>query len=65
MRNINRTRPPNTSEGTSRRGELRAAHRPSAQLISEAVIASYIHEISTRHRRPPRAGDPGHEKRAH
>jgi hypothetical protein len=25
--------------------------RPSAQLISDAVVASYIHDISQRHRR--------------
>ena len=26
--------------------------RPSTQLISDAVVASYIHDISQRHRRP-------------
>jgi hypothetical protein len=33
-----------------------SARRPSARLISEAVVASYIHDISERHRRAETAG---------
>jgi hypothetical protein len=46
----------------SSRGERRSPHadleprrRPSTRLISEAVVASYIHDISQRHR--PRASE--------
>jgi len=35
----------------SHRIGLRPARRPSAQLISDGVVASYIHQISERHRR--------------
>jgi hypothetical protein len=30
--------------------ELESRRRPSTRLISEAVVASYIHDISQRHR---------------
>ena len=29
---------------------LRSGRRPSTRLISEAVVASYLHDISERHR---------------
>ena len=35
----------------ARRVRVRPTRRPSPQLISDGVIASYIHEISDRHRR--------------
>jgi hypothetical protein len=35
----------------TRRARVRPARRPSPQLISDGVTASYIHEISDRHRR--------------
>ena len=35
--------------------ELNSRRRPSTRLISEGVVASYIHEISQRHR--PRASE--------
>jgi hypothetical protein len=34
-----------------RRVRVPPARRPSPQLISDGVVASYIHEISDRHRR--------------
>ena len=30
--------------------DLRSARRPSIQLISDAVVAGYLHDISQRHR---------------
>ena len=51
MRTINR---PHFQTVTADRGELRAeqvsARRPNPHLISEAVVASYLHDISQRHR---------------
>ncbi|HEY1590840.1 MAG TPA: hypothetical protein VGF81_03550 [Solirubrobacteraceae bacterium] len=42
---------PATDDGVAlRRVRVRAARRPSPQLISDGVVASYIHEISDRHR---------------
>lgn len=38
------------------RAALGAARRPSAQLISDGVVASYIHDISRRHRGQRPAG---------
>jgi hypothetical protein len=56
MNNINRpSQKITTTDPTERlspRGDLRPAWRPSAQLISEAVVAAYIHEIQQRHRHP-------------
>ena len=51
--------------GGSSRGEWPRAHGPSAQLILDGVVASYIHDISERHapapvtgrRMPPRDGE--------
>ncbi len=42
---------PATDNGVLRRVRVRPARRPSPQLISDGVVASYIHEISDRHRR--------------
>ena len=45
-----------SSDRPTRRSPRRAGaeriHRPSVQLISQAVVAGYIHEISQRHRQP-------------
>ena len=53
MTHDNRPRPHTTApQPTSRRSvrtERRRGARASAQLISDAVIASYIHDISQRH----------------
>jgi hypothetical protein len=40
------------------------AHRPSVEVISEAVIATYIHDISARHRRlgAPRTAAPSRRR---
>jgi hypothetical protein len=47
---------------------LRSGHRPSTRLVSEAVVASYLHDISQRHRHgvdaPPAAGARRPEHRA-
>jgi len=48
-------------ETTSTRAGRRPSHterRPSARLISEGVVASYIHEISGRHSDGVRAHSP-------
>ena len=54
MRHDNRPRPHTTTAQPTRRRSLRTERRPGArastQLISDAVIASYIHDISQRHR---------------
>jgi hypothetical protein len=45
---------PQTATGNGvapRRLRVRPARRPSPQLISDGVVASYIHQISDRHRR--------------
>jgi len=50
----NRTIPhpePVTDNGATPRRVRVRARRPSPQLISDGVVASYIHEISDRHRR--------------
>jgi hypothetical protein len=47
-----------TSAASSRPASVDAAPRPSAQLILDAVVASYIHDISERHRQPQTASDP-------
>jgi hypothetical protein len=43
----------NASNRTDRRSPhapTRSGHRPSTLLISEAVVAGYLHDISQRHR---------------
>jgi hypothetical protein len=64
MTQINRSRP-HTATSThvgrrSPRTQLRAQRRPSVQLISEGVVAGYLHDISDRHSN----GASGHESRA-
>ena len=53
MTHPNRPRPHTTAARPTGRRSLRTERRPgaraSAQLISDAVIASYIHDISQRH----------------
>ncbi len=55
MRNHNRPRPHTTTTNRTHRRAPKAHHgsvrQPRAELISEAVVASYIHHISQRHRR--------------
>ena len=49
-----------TSSRAGRRSahtELDSRRRPSTRLISEAVVASYIHEISQRHRNGVQASE--------
>jgi hypothetical protein len=41
-----------------RNPDRNAGPRPSVQLTTEAVVASYIHEISERHRADERAAVP-------
>jgi hypothetical protein len=52
-----RTNRPLAHTSASHRADRRSAHtplrsgrRPSPRLISEAVVASYLHDISQRHR---------------
>jgi hypothetical protein len=51
MRDSNHTRPDvaTTPDGTTRR-PAEARSGPSLQLLSDAVVAGYIHDISARHR---------------
>ncbi len=42
--------------GGSPRSEWSRAHGPSAQLILDGVVASYIHDISARHAPAPVTG---------
>ena len=50
-RTIVHTEPATDNGAAPRRVRFRPARRPSPQLISDGVVASYIHEISDRHRR--------------
>ena len=45
-------RPLRTS--TARRSRLRPERRPSDRLVSDGIVASYIHDISQRHSAPRR-----------
>ncbi len=62
MTNINRPRrhtsAPTRTADRRNRSDRRYTHRPSDQLITDAVVATYIHDISARHARPGRFGDP-------
>ena len=52
-------RPRRTATHSARRppaAARRPTHRPSPQLVSAAVVAEYIHEISRAHRPTPRPG---------
>jgi hypothetical protein len=65
MTQINRPRPHTaTSSHAGRRSprtQLQAQRRPSIELISEGVVAGYLHDISDRH---SSNGAAGHEFRA-
>jgi hypothetical protein len=53
MRTINRFRFQTVTTDRSETGvEQVSARRPNPHLISEGVVASYLHDISQRHRRP-------------
>ena len=50
----------------SRRVALATPRRPSIELMSEGVVAAYLHDISTRHagpRRVPGGSGPAHASR--
>lgn len=55
MTNLNRPTPQLTTANgrTPHRAAPSSAPRRDAQLIYDAVVASYIHDISARHRYPP------------
>ncbi len=40
----------NRADRRSAHAPLRSGRRPSTRLISEAVVAGYLHDISQRHR---------------
>ena len=47
-----------TADGTRpRRAPVSSAHDAKMQLVSDGVVASYIHDISTRRRAPRAAVD--------
>jgi hypothetical protein len=54
MTQIDRSHPHTTAVDRARRRSTRAALRsgqgPSARRLSDAVVASYLHDISQRHR---------------
>ncbi|MGO9899767.1 MAG: hypothetical protein ACLP0J_08760 [Solirubrobacteraceae bacterium] len=56
MTTINRPHPhmplSDRVERHARQADGRPNHQLRAQLVSEAVVAGYIHDISARHRRP-------------
>jgi hypothetical protein len=57
MRNNTRPQiPPTTSSGSSW-AEVESARRRNARLVSDGVVASYIHDISQRHRHPHETGE--------
>ena len=58
MTTLNRPTPhdPSTAS-TAHAAALDSPRRPSAQLILDAVVASYIHDISERHPHPQIASD--------
>jgi hypothetical protein len=61
MTNVTRlpapTTPSNQEGRRSPHAPLQSGRRPSIRLISDAVVASYIHDISVRHRdRAPASG---------
>jgi hypothetical protein len=45
------------SRRSSRHINLGSARRPTEQLVSDGVVAGYIHDISRRHGRPRRVSD--------
>jgi hypothetical protein len=57
MTNLDRLRPHTAiNDRTGRRSpraDVRTTRRPSAQLVSAGVVATYIHDISERHRSRP------------
>lgn len=61
MTHINRPNPNTAGSDASwsRRAELSPRRRPSPQLILDAVVAGYIHDISQRHRSTGDALDQG------
>jgi hypothetical protein len=44
------TRASDRADRRSPHAPLRSGRRPSTRLVSEAVVASYLHDISQRHR---------------
>ena len=54
MTAIDHVRPRTSSRETA----LAGGRRPSVELMSEGVVAAYLHDISTRHPRPPRVRVP-------
>ena len=57
MNTINRPTPYRPAANVNGSAKTEPNDRPSAQLILDGVIASYIHDISERHRYPdPRGG---------
>ncbi|HZO76858.1 MAG TPA: hypothetical protein VFB39_02370 [Solirubrobacteraceae bacterium] len=57
MNTINRPIPNRPAANVNGSAKTEPNGRPSAQLILDGVIASYIHDISERHRYPDLRGD--------
>jgi hypothetical protein len=55
----------NRADRRSAHAPLRSGRRPSTRLISEAVVASYLHDISQRHRDDAHASPAETRRREH
>jgi len=56
---------PSRADRRSPRAALESRRRPSIGLISEAVVAGYIHDISQRHRDDVRASEARSRRPSH
>jgi len=69
MTDTNRLTPHATASNRAPRrsphAELESRRRPSVRLISDAVVASYIHDISQRHRDGGRATEARSRRQSH
>jgi hypothetical protein len=67
MKTTHRPRPHSaTANGTGRESPVsgrRSAWRPNSQLIADAVVAGYIHDISERRRRASHVSNRSHAER--
>jgi predicted Zn-dependent protease len=61
MRKNNRPQAPLTTANGSRWADVESSRRRNARLISDGVVASYIHDISQRHRYPDEIHGPALE----
>jgi hypothetical protein len=65
MTQTDRLPTPTTASARAGRRSPHSERRPSARLVSEAVVASYIHDISQRHSGRAGASQDRSRRRAH